>query len=116
VKSTIKNGTIPVTATAADCGRLWRTLTNEFIPALRLEMRIVQEDPDSSCITIEVVDDSLESLDGHPLVNIWACREFRNGLYLISVGQLFELLIAAYRALDLYFENGTPSAPARRRK
>jgi hypothetical protein len=114
--SITKNGAIPITATAADCGRLWQTLTKEFIPGLRLETRIVQVEEDAAYISIEVVDDSLESLDGHQLVNIWASREFRNGLYLISVGQLFELLISAYRALELYFENGTPSAPARRRK
>lgn len=116
MKSTIRNGTTPLTATAADCGRLWQTLTKEFIPALRLEMRIVHVAENEDYLSIEVVDDSLETLDGCELVNIWASREFRNGLYLISAGQLFELLISAFRKLDEFFENGTPSAPARRRK
>lgn len=114
--SITKNGKVPITATAADCGRLWQTLTSEFIPALRLEMRIVQVAEDADYISIEVVDDSLETLDGSLLVNIWASREFRNGLYLISVGQLFELLISAYAGIEQYFRLGESFAPVRRRK
>jgi len=67
-------------------------------------------------ISIEVVDDSLESLNGSPLVNIWASREYVNPLYLISRDQLFGLLIDAHRTIEGYFRDGTPSAPTRRPK
>lgn len=111
-----QRGKIPTTATAADCGRLWHTLTQEFISDLRVELRIFRSPADLTYLTLEVVDDSLETLDGSPLVNIWASKEFQNPLYLISAGQLFDLLISAYDSIEAYFKNGTPSAPARRRR
>lgn len=114
--STSRNGTIPTGATAADCARLWSTLTTEYIPALRLEIRMVTTPNDQSYLSVEVVDDSLVTIDGAECVNIWASREFRNGLYLISVGQLFDLLIEAHRLIDGFFRLGTPSAPTLRRK
>jgi len=109
-------GKIPTTATAADCGRLWTTLQKEFISDLRIEMRIFRSAADLTYLSLEVVDDSLETLEGSPLVNVWASKEFANPLYLITAGQLFDLLISAYEAIGAYFKNGTPSAPARRRK
>jgi hypothetical protein len=102
--------------TASDCARLWSTLTTEYIPGLRIEVRILESATGQVYLSVEVVDDSLESLNGSPLVNIWASREYVNPLYLISRDQLFDLLIVAYRTLDGYFTNGTPSAPTRRPK
>lgn len=103
-------------ATAADCARLWATLTTDYIPALRLEIRMVTNPAGDSFLSIEVVDDSVISIDGHPCVNIWSSKEFRNGLYLISVNQLFDLLIHAYRAIELFFSTGSANAPTLRRK
>lgn len=103
-------------ATAADCGRLWRTLTNEYIPGLQLLITPVYESDDSACIRLEVVDDSLISVDGSLAVNVWSCKEFRNKLYLISNDQLFDLLITAYRVIERYFELGDAAAPPRRVK
>jgi hypothetical protein len=107
---------MPVNATLADCARLWTTLRNEYIPALRIEWRIEEIQERGAYLTVEVVDDSAETLDGSPLVNIWATREFRSGLYLISYGQLFELLISAYAGIDQFFRLGDAFAPTRRRK
>lgn len=111
-----QNGEARTGATAADCGRLWSTLTTEYIQHLRLEIRMITTPNDQTYLSIEVVDDSLVTLDGAECVNIWASREFRNGLYLISVGQLFDLLIEAHRKIDGFFRLGTPSAPTLRRK
>jgi len=107
---------IPRNATADDCARLWSTLTLEFIPQLRIQLRPLQGPDGNVYLEVAVVDDSLESLDGSPLENVWASKEFVNPLHLISMGQLFDLLIMAYRQIDGFFENGTPSAPTRRRK
>jgi hypothetical protein len=107
---------IPTTATAADCGRLWTTLQKEYISDLRIEMRIFRSAADLTYLSLEVIDDSLETLEGSLLVNVWASKEFANPLYLITAGQLFDLLISAHAAIEAYFKNGTPSAPARRRR
>jgi hypothetical protein len=114
--STSRNGSVPKGATAADCARLWTTLTTEYIPKLRLEIRMVTNDLGENWLSLEVVDDSLVTIDGGECVNIWASKEFRSELYLISVGQLFDLLITAYRKIDGFFSDGTPHAPTLRRK
>lgn len=114
--STIKTGKIPTSATTADCARLWSTLTTEYITQLRIEVRIVVDPNGETWLSVEVIDDSLASIDGAACVNVWASREFRNGLYLISVSQLFDLLIDAYRKIDAFFSLGAPSAPTLRRK
>jgi hypothetical protein len=105
---------MPVNATLGDCARLWHTLTTEYIPGLRIEWRILENANGVAILSVEVVDDSLESLDGRPLVNVWSKMHFQSGLYLISYRQLFDLLITAYHHIDAFFKNGTPSAPARR--
>lgn len=107
---------MPVNATLADCARLWSTLTTEYIPHLRIEWRILENPNGVVVLKVEVVDDSLESLDGWPLVNVWSSKQFQSGLHLISYGQLFDLLITAYHHIDAFFRNGSPSAPARRRR
>lgn len=103
-------------ATVGDCGRLWSTLINEYIPGLRVELQIIPHDPTSCSVRLEVVDDSVMALDGSLLVNVWASKEFHNPLHLISSIALFDLLISAYRQIDRYFELGEAAAPARRGK
>jgi hypothetical protein len=103
-------------ATAADCSRLWNTLRSEYIPGLRIETGIVATPEGVTYITMEVVDDALESIDGQPCVNVWAYRPYANQLYLISIGQLFDLLIEAHGRIEQFFTIGSPAAPTLRRK
>jgi len=114
--STTTRGKVPTGATAADCARLWITLTQEYIPALRLEIRMVTDSQGNGWLSVEVVDDSVVAIEGQGMVNVWAAREFRSELYLISVDQLFQLLIVAHKQIDQYFRLGTPHAPALRPK
>jgi hypothetical protein len=114
--STTTDRDLPRSATAADCVRLWTYLTTDYIPRLRLEVRMVTNSSGDSWMSVEVVDDSLVREDGAEMINIWASREFRNPLYLISVGQLFDLLIEAHKQINLFFSVGTPHAPTLRRK
>ena len=107
---------MPVNATLADCARLWNTLKTEYIPGLRIEWRISPGLDQAPFLSVEVVSDSAVDDAGAELVNVWAYKEFRSGLYLISYGQLFDLLIASHRKIDAYFRNGQPSAPTLRRK
>lgn len=99
-----------------DCGRLWATLTTEYIPKLRIEMRIHHDPAGDTYLLYEVVDDSVISEGGEQLVNVWATKEFHNQLYLISISQLFDLLIQAYRQIDGYFSLGAVNAPTLRRR
>lgn len=108
---------IPQPGTGAgigECGRLWATLTTEYIPNLRIEMRIHHDSAGGTYLLYEVVDDSLIVEDGRQLVNVWATKEFHNQLYLISISQLFDLLIMAYREIDGYFSIGSAHAPTLR--
>jgi hypothetical protein len=114
--STIKPAHKAGGASADDCARLWATLTTEYIPSLRVEMRVHQDPSAGAYLLFEVVDDSAQDDGGSPLVNIWATREFHNQLYLISMAQLFDLLISAYRQIDGYFTIGSPYAPTLRRR
>jgi hypothetical protein len=107
-------GRVATGATADDCARLWSTLTTEYTPDLRVEIRPLQRENGSGYLVVEVCNDSAIVSCGSQLVNVWASREFSNQLYLISVGQLFDLLIVAYRKIDDYFSSGYPSAPTRR--
>lgn len=99
-----------------ECGRLWATLTTEYIPNLRVEMRIHHDPAGGTYLLYEVVDDSAIEWEGDPLVNVWATKEFHNQLYLISISQLFDLLISAYRKIDAYFSIGATEAPTLRRR
>ncbi len=101
-------------ATADDCGRLWSTLTKEYIPGLRVELRVLSFADAATGIKLELVDDCLAHPSGKRLVHVWASRTFFNPLNLISSGSLFDLLITGYRQIDDYFRYGESYAPATR--
>jgi len=99
-----------------DCLRLWRTLTEEYIPGLRLELRPVETPDHQVCIHLQIVDSSYHQEGSDEVVNLWATKLFRNELYLISVAQLFDLLIVAYRAIDGFFTLGEALRPPREKR
>jgi len=101
-------------ATLADCARLWSTLTNEYIPGLRVQLTIILTADGSPALQLELVDGPLISTDGSRWENIWSRRVFFNQLHLISVGPLFDLLISGYRVIDDFFRYGESYAPDRR--
>lgn len=108
---TIRTG---ANATSADVGRLWRTLTHDYIPDLRLELVPQVADDDQVVIKLELVSAGLDPKTGQACVNIWARRQFVSQLHLISSGSLFDLLIVGYRQIDDFFQYGASCAPARR--
>jgi hypothetical protein len=101
-------------ATAGDCGRLWLTLTKEYIPDLRMLIVPVSELGEPTGIQIEVVSSGIRQKDGTPTEYVWASASFFNQLHLISSGSLFELLISAHRKIDDFFTHGDAFAPVRR--
>jgi hypothetical protein len=100
-------------ATSADCARLWRTLTGEYISDLQVELVPQVVDGDQLVIRLQLVSAGLDPKDGSPCKNIWAARSFASQLNLISSGSLFDLLIVGYRQIDDYFRYGEPYAPPR---
>lgn len=101
-------------ATADDCARLWSTLTKEYIPGLRIELKILAPVDSLVGLQLELVDDCARHPDGAVLVHVWSKRVFFNQLNLISSGSLFDLLISGFRAIDDYFTYGESYAPATR--
>jgi len=98
-------------ATADDCARLWLTLTGEYIPGLRIELKIVTLADAATGIRMDLVDDCLGVADGKKMVHVWATRLFFNQLNLISSGALFDLLISGFRKIDDFFRYGESYAP-----
>jgi hypothetical protein len=108
---TVSNG---VGATVGDCARLWLTLTKEYIPALRIEMTLVNIEDGAPGLRVELVDGPHSDTHNNRHLNIWSTRVFFNPLHLISSSSLFELLIAGYRQIDDFFTHGESFAPVRR--
>jgi len=101
-------------ATTDDCGRLWRTLTHEFIPGLCIRVVIIEDDQVGTAIRMECYDHGPKGADGHFYDNIWASATYFNELHLISSSRLFDLLIVAYRRIEDFFAYGESNAPERR--
>jgi len=98
-------------ATVNDVVRLWRTLVVDYVPGLKLELEILCDDDKAPGIRVLVCDYStITNLPMGPR-SVWAVREYHNPLYLISISQLFDLLISAYRVMDEYFVTGKDNRP-----
>lgn len=109
--STSEITTPPRSANIADCVRLWSTLTTEYIPGLKLELELCHSPNGDPYLTVSVLDYATYDASGDLDMSVWAHREFRNQLHLISISQLFDLLISAYRTIDTYFSTGVDNRP-----
>lgn len=105
-----------MSASAADCARLWATLTSEYIPGLRIDFKILAADDDVTGFQLELVDDGPAAADGVFYENVWASKTAFNQLHLITAYILFDLLITGYRNIDDFFRYGESNAPVRRAK
>lgn len=99
------------TATLEDCERLFRTLRDDYIPGLKIEMRVELIDPRIATLVLELVDYSTITIPELGPRSVWAVRRFRNGLHLITCGALFDLLIVGYRVIDAFFTTGVDNRP-----
>lgn len=98
-------------ARTADIARLWMTLTTEYIPKLRIEVEPHHFPNGDAYVEVLVVDYASIDSNGRVSKSVWATRQFRNDLYLISHNQLFDLLISAYRVIDEFFVTGIDNRP-----
>lgn len=97
-----------------DCFRLMRSIQRGWIPDARVELSWFEIDHKTWGMRAELVCDSAVIIDGVQYINIFAEKTFYNQLHLISTGQLYDLLIVGYRAIERYFEHGEAAAPNRR--
>lgn len=100
-------------ATLDDCVRLWTTLTDDYIPGLKIELIPGKNDQGAVNVVAELVDYAQLDSDGPPDRSVWARKQFFSPLYLISHTQLFDLLIVGYRVIDEYFRTGNDRRPPR---
>lgn len=98
-------------ATLDDCVRLWSTLTQDYIPGLRIEMIPGKNPQGAGVIVVELVDYAKLGDAGEIDRSVWARKQFFSPLYLISHTQLFDLLIVGYRVIDEYFSTGVDRRP-----
>jgi len=101
-------------ATTDDCGRLWSTLTEEYIPRLEILLRFEQDREFGTIARLELVDDGPVGPDGVIHQNVWAVDVIYNQLHLISSSRLFDLLIRGHKQIDDFFTHGERFAPVRR--
>jgi len=98
-------------ATLGDLARLWDYLTTEYIPALKIELEPLFDSHGDPLIRVLVCDYStIANLPAGPR-SVWAMREFRSEIYLISHTQLFDLLISAHKVIEDYFRTGVDNRP-----
>jgi hypothetical protein len=109
--STSTNGAVRGTATPGDCARLWVTLTEEFIPGLRVEIKPRVDAAGEAYVRMELVDYAYLNPDVKEHRSVWAVRDFRSGVYLISYNALFDLLIVGHRTITEYFSSGRDNRP-----
>lgn len=102
--------------TQDDCGRLLLHLRSDYIPHLRLEVGFYEIGKAGRGIKLEVLDDGLSGVDGRDIVNVWAKKTLGNRMAYVSMAEIYDLLMTAYRTIDRFFEEGEAFAPERRVK
>lgn len=83
-------------AGVADVNRLWKTL-DELAPG-PLQLVIQPGNPEATepVLLLQLVEQSFAPDNVTPIDHVWAQKEFRDRGYLITYGQLFDLLITGY--------------------
>jgi len=97
-----------------DCGRLLSYLRNDYIRGLRVELGFYPVGSIGHGLKLEVIDTGLSGVDGQTVVNVWAEKTLFSRQQGISMADLYDLLMTAYRRIDKFFEVGEAAAPIRR--
>lgn len=102
--------------TQDDCGRLLLHLQVDYVRDLRLEVGFYDVGRAGRGIKLEVLSTGLGGVDGSTVELVWAKKTLGQRLAYVSMAEIYDLLMLAYRAIDAYFEFGEPRAPERRVK
>lgn len=92
---------LPATGPAIDdVSRLWTYLTKEWITDLQLVLYPRTSSGGHAIVELALISPRFRREDGHPYLHTWASKEFSNTGYMISWGQLYDLLIVGYREIE----------------
>jgi len=83
-------------AELGDLLRLWATLQEMSEQKLRLELAPGNPGAIEPVLLLQLVEASFAPDNVTPIDHVWAQKEFRERGYMITWGQLFDLLITAY--------------------
>ncbi len=83
-------------AGVADVNRLWSTLQEMSFGKLKLIIEPGNPAADDPVLQVQLVEPQLAPDGATTVDHVWVQKEFRERGYLISYGQLFDMLITAY--------------------
>lgn len=88
---------------ALDVAHLWRILTTDLVMDLRFSVEPIESEDGEGIVRLSVHSQRFNDQNPQGYDYVWATREFGKGGYLISWGQLLDLLIVAHRAIIAEF-------------
>jgi len=93
---------LPATGPAIDdVSRLWTYITTEWVTDLQLRLYPRHASNGSSIVMAAVESPRYVGDNRQEVMFVWASKEFSQTGYMISWGQLYDLLIVAFRQIEL---------------
>jgi hypothetical protein len=83
-----------------DCNRLWTTLVREFITDLEIRVQLPLVPPSSIRPRVTIMSPGLDPETGAERPHVWATTELRASNLAFTYGQLYDLLLVAYRTIE----------------
>lgn len=83
-----------------DVSRLWSHLTTEWVSDLQLRIYPHDSSGGRSIVQVSLESPRFVGDKREPVMYVWAAKEFSQSGYMISWGQLYDLLIVGYRAIE----------------
>lgn len=97
--------------TLDDCQKLWDTLTTEFVTDLGIRVMFQAAKLPAYRACIVVWSPGLDPDTGGPRDHIWATKDIQKSLDGITMAQLYDLLILAYREIQGHLGGQTSMLP-----
>lgn len=100
MKSAPKLPPLPRSAELADVYRLWQTLRMDLRSDLQIIIEPLAGEGSRGALAVQVITIEPPEVGATPIQHVWAQKIFYANGYNISWGQLFDLLIHAYYAIE----------------
>ena len=92
---------LPATGPAIDdVSRLWKYLITDWISDLQLVIYPRTSSGGHAVVELALISPRFDRQTGKPYLHTWASKEFSNTGYMISWGQLYDLLIVGHREIE----------------
>ena len=94
--------------TVSDVARLWMTIQHDLVSDAFIKIRPAIHESVGARLHVQVVSVRFDDdhAEGYP--HVWASKSFTDNGYYITWGQLFELLILAYREMERVLSEDNP--------